>query len=80
VIKAGADLNHSIAVVGWGVDSETKIAYWIGRNSWGTYWGEHGFFKMIMNGNNLLIETECTAGIPTLTKATSASKNETEII
>ena len=37
-------LNHEIAVVGWGFDDKTMTEYWIGRNSWGTYWGESGFF------------------------------------
>jgi cathepsin B len=36
--------GHAIKCVGWGVESGTK--YWIMANSWGTGWGEAGFFKI----------------------------------
>lgn len=50
-------LDHSVEIVGWGVEGGVK--YWIGRNSWGTYWGEDGWFRIVRGTNNLGIEANC---------------------
>jgi C1A family cysteine protease len=39
--------GHAISIVGWGYDEKLKRDYWIIRNSWGTSWGEGGYFKVI---------------------------------
>jgi len=58
-------INHEVSLVGWGRDDATGKRFWVGRNSWGTYWGEMGFFKIEMgDGNNNGIENACVWAVP----------------
>ena len=54
--------GHALVIVGYGEENGKK--YWIIRNSWGTDWGDNGYFKMIRGKNNCKIEENAIAGIP----------------
>merc|ERR1719498_1777550 len=57
-------IDHAISIAGYGRDPATGDDYWIGRNSWGTYWGEKGWFRIRMHHGNLGIEEDCDWGVP----------------
>jgi cathepsin B len=58
--------GHFIRLIGWGYDKKSKTEYWICANSWGTSWGENGFFRIRMGDSN--INDEVQAGTYTLRK------------
>ena len=43
---------HAVQVVGYGVDTTTKLNYWLCQNSWSASWGEKGFFKIKMGDSS----------------------------
>ena len=59
-------LDHSISIAGYGTDAASGKEYWIGRNSWGTYWGEQGWFRLAKGTNNLGVEKDCAWATPKL--------------
>lgn len=54
------DINHCVTLVGYGV-SESNLSYWRMKNSWGTNWGEHGYYRLLRGqgvcGINLAVTT-----------------------
>ncbi|KAK2076052.1 hypothetical protein QBZ16_001388 [Prototheca wickerhamii] len=50
------DVDHDVEVVGWGEEADGQ-KYWVVRNSWGTYFGNLGFFKLERGVNSLQIES-----------------------
>jgi len=43
-------LNHGVLAIGYGATND--VEYWLVKNSWGTDWGEEGFFQLRRNANN----------------------------
>jgi cathepsin C len=48
-------VDHAVLAVGWGVEDGKK--YWLVQNSWGTDWGEDGFFRIIRDEDDSGIES-----------------------
>jgi len=40
------DPNHAVLLVGWDDKACDGKGAWIGKNSWGTSWGDNGFFEI----------------------------------
>lgn len=59
VCKGGPeDVNHAVLAVGYGLEGD--IQYWIVKNSWGSSWGDKGFFK-IERGANMCGIAQCNS-------------------
>lgn len=54
--------KHAIRIIGWGW--ERGVPYWLIANSYGSDWGEKGYFKMLRGSNHLGIESVVIAGLP----------------
>ena len=57
-------INHEVAVVGWGKEDDGTAFWWV-RNSWGTYFGCNGYFKLEMKENyDMGITSDCVWAVP----------------
>ena len=62
--KTKDEVDHDVEIAGWGV-TDSGIKFWVVRNSWGSYWGQHGWFKILRGENMMFIESECDWAVPT---------------
>ena len=56
--------NHVVVIVGYG--EENGVKYWIVKNSWGTSWGEDGYFRIRRGTDELGIESLAVYAVPYL--------------
>ncbi len=66
--------SHAVAIIGWGVQkgvvvdnngTKNDVPYWYCRNSWGTKWGDGGYFKMAMYPVNRVVQFDKSVIIST---------------
>ncbi|XP_015792203.1 cathepsin B isoform X1 [Tetranychus urticae] len=56
------EIEHAVRIIGWGV--ENGVDYWLAANSWNTYWGDQGYFKIRRGTDECNIEDKVYAGTP----------------
>ena len=58
---ATQNLDHSVAIIGWGRDDKSGTDVWICRNSFGKEFGDSGDFYVRRGQNDFGIESEINA-------------------
>lgn len=67
--------GHAVMIVGWG--EENGVPYWDCANTYGTNWGDQGYFKIKRGSNELKIETWPGSALPIDTTPKPEPRNGT---
>jgi len=59
--RCSSTIDHGVLLVGYGVEGSRK--YWTIKNSWGTKWGEDGYFRLIRGLSKCGISTMASSAI-----------------
>merc|ERR1711870_159398 len=76
-VSGAAVGGHSVKIVGWGVENGVK--YWKVANSWNSYWGEKGYFRIKRGTNEAGIEDQVTYS-PADAKWTGGGSNNAIVV
>jgi hypothetical protein len=52
-------IDHAVTLFGYGQDQEKGTNYWNIRNSWGGYWGENGFIRLLRMDSDKEDDAHC---------------------
>jgi len=52
------DIDHEVVLVGYGHDEAARVDYYTIRNSWSTYWGDKGYFRIARGKRDCQISTQ----------------------
>ena len=66
-------------VVGWGTSKDGKSKHWVIKNSFGAGWGENGYFRIPLGGDNDGILSLTSAAQPVLGDAGYFGKAGAEV-
>lgn len=71
------DVNHAVVAVGYGTENGTP--YWLVKNSWGTDWGDEGYFK-IERGTNMCGIAVCNSYPNEVVRLGEAAQADTQFL
>jgi hypothetical protein len=54
-------IDHCVTLVGYGVDATSGKQFWKIKNSWGTSWGEQGYYRLVRGKGACGINSAVTA-------------------
>lgn len=61
-------ITHVVVVTGWGVDATSGDSFWVVRNSFGTQWGELGYYRQLIGKDIFNMEShDCAWATPSAT-------------
>jgi len=56
--KCGTNLDHGVLLVGYDMTGTTDPKYWKVKNSWGVTWGEKGYIRIGVEGDECGVQME----------------------